>query len=213
MEKQDNRHRKNVPADCGPSTRLVLLQISVSIGSHVEVVGVVGVRRERHPWKLVISRSQSMSPFLPLYFIPGLSGRVLSATPQVGSGGARSDRAPRPQVYSYHDLKSLVNESVAVYQAGVSAGSTEMHALMRGCRDLLGVAPAAEVPPQLKPPNIQLRQIQLDIHSQPLARTFGASVGHVGLVFLHHGIQAVVDLPTHTDTARCAPPWRPAHIA
>jgi len=48
------------------------------------------------------------------------------------------------QIYTYNDLRSLINESVALYQAAITAGSTEMNALVRSSQDLLGAAPAAE---------------------------------------------------------------------
>lgn len=48
------------------------------------------------------------------------------------------------QVYSFKDLSSLVNDSVAAYKAGIVAGSNEIISLVAASRELLNVAPAAE---------------------------------------------------------------------
>ena len=48
------------------------------------------------------------------------------------------------QVYSYADLKLLLNESLAGHKTSLFAGSDEIQNLMKQSQELLGAAPAAE---------------------------------------------------------------------
>ena len=102
-------------------------------------------------------------------------------------------------MYSYQDLKSLINESVALYQAEISAGSTEMHTLMRGCQDLLGVAPAAEVHPHSDLPNASLLEIELHLHAATIGSNPWACISSLFANFLCPLVWAAMESPSNDE--------------